>query len=127
FQSSERPMLDPRDWGTLIALVNEDYADLVSKKAYHPTSAAELFLDRLEAAASAVGIAPRLVKLSPEIKRALVDRLEPEAKQQLDEKIAGYPDSLEGKTLVVEFARGGPDGSTLPLSAPLGYRHSLSL
>ena len=127
FQSSERPMLDPRDWGTLIALVNEDHADLVAKKPYPNASAAELFLDRLEAAASSVGIAPRLAKLTKETRSALADRLEPEARQQLDEKVKGYPDTLEGKTLVVEFARGGPDGSTLPLPSPLGYQHSLSL
>ncbi|MEO7327040.1 MAG: hypothetical protein ABI193_00575 [Minicystis sp.] len=127
FQSDERPMLDPRDWGTLIALVNEDYADLVAKKPYPTTSAAELFLDRLEAAATSVGLPPRLAKLSKETRRALADRLESEARQQLDEKVASYPDTLEGKTLVVEFARGGPDGSTPPLSAPLGYQHSLSL
>jgi hypothetical protein len=127
FQSSERPMIDPRDWGTLIALVNEDYADLVAKKPYPNASAAELFLDRLEAAATSVGIPPRLSKLAGDTRRALADRLEPEARQQLDDKVAGYPDTLEGKTLVVEFARGGPDGSTLPLPAPLGYQHSLSL
>jgi hypothetical protein len=127
FQSSERPMLDPRDWGTLIALVNEDHADLLSKKPYPVASAAELFLDRLEAAASSVGIPPRLAGLAPETRRALADRLEPEAREQLDEKVKGYPDTLEGKTLVVEFARGGPDGSSLPLPSPLGYQHSLSL
>ncbi|MFO0755083.1 MAG: hypothetical protein U0359_01220 [Byssovorax sp.] len=127
FQSPERPMLDGRDWGTLIALVNEDYEDLVAKKPYQVASAAELFLDRLEAAAASVGIAPRLAKLAPATRRALADKLEPEARQQLDEKVAGYPDTLEGKTLVVEFARGGPDGSTLPLSSPLGYQHSLAL
>ena len=32
-----------------------------------------------------------------------------------------------GATVVVEFARGGPEGAPLPLNAPHGYRYSLSL
>src|SRR5262245_35106622 len=28
FDSSEQPMREPRDWGTLIELLNEDFADL---------------------------------------------------------------------------------------------------
>jgi len=42
------------------------------------------------------------------------------------DKNAGIPDSLEGKTVVIEFARGGPDGATAPLPAPLGYQYSLA-
>src|SRR5512142_659313 len=30
FQSPDRPYQSPLDWGTLIELVNEDYADLVA-------------------------------------------------------------------------------------------------
>jgi hypothetical protein len=131
FVAADRPMSDPRDWGTLIALINEDHADLEAKRAYGPAytgaTAAALLLDRLEAASAAVGIAPRLAGLAPEARLALEGRLEAEAREQLEEKAKGYPDTLEGKTLVVEFARGGPDGASLPLSPPLGYRHSLAL
>jgi hypothetical protein len=127
FHAADRPMQDARDWGTLIALVNEDHADLVAKRPHAPASAASLLIDRLEAAAASVGIAPRLARLAPGDRRAIEGRLEAEARAQLDEKIAGYPDTLEGKTLVVEFARGGPDGASLPLPAPLGYQHALPL
>jgi hypothetical protein len=40
---------------------------------------------------------------------------------------AGLPTRSAGETVVVEFARGGPVGADLPLSAPYGYRYSLSL
>ena len=31
------------------------------------------------------------------------------------DKNAGIPDTLDGKTVVIEFARGGPDGTNPPL------------
>ena len=44
----------------------------------------------------------------------------------LREKQENYTDTLEGKTLVIEFARGGPQGASLPLPDSYGYRYSLS-
>ena len=45
----------------------------------------------------------------------------------LHEKYANIPKSLEGKTIVFEFARGGAKGATMPLSEPYGYEYSMSL
>ena len=56
----------------------------------------------------------------------LVAALEKESAELLREKNQGIPDSLDGRTIVIEFARGGPDGATPPLPAPLGYRYSLA-
>ena len=50
--------------------------------------------------------------------------LEPEARQLLNDKMAGIPDSLEGRTIVIEFARGGPQNSSMPLTPPYGYQYS---
>ncbi len=125
FHSGDRPFQDARDWATLVHLVNEDYADLVEKKVATPSSATAHLFDRLDAASKLAGAPARLAGLDAATKDALVAKIEPEAKAQLDEKHAAYPDTLEGKTLVVEFARGGPDGSKLPLEAPYGYAHSL--
>ena len=36
-------------------------------------------------------------------------------------------ESLEGKTIVFEFARGGPEGASFPLKPPFGYEYSLAL
>ena len=35
--------------------------------------------------------------------------------------------SLEGKTIIFEFSRGGAKGSTFPLKEPYGYQYTLSL
>ena len=41
FHAADKPFQDPHDWGTLIELVNEDYADLVAKRVATAASAAE--------------------------------------------------------------------------------------
>ena len=45
----------------------------------------------------------------------------------LKEKYENIPKSLEGKTIVFEFARGGPEGASFPLKPPFGYEYSLAL
>lgn len=37
------------------------------------------------------------------------------SRKLLHEKYANIPKSLEGKTVVFEFARGGPKGASFPL------------
>ncbi len=126
FHSSSRPFSDARDWGTLIELVNEDHADLVARRVATPRSAAALLFDRVEAAAAKAGVPARLSALDGATRDRLADALEAEARALLDEKHAAYPDTLSGRTLVIEFARGGPQGSSLPLAAPYGYGYSLA-
>src|ERR1700694_5225293 len=41
FESDAHSMSEPRDWGTLIELLNEDYDDLVQRRRPAPASAAE--------------------------------------------------------------------------------------
>lgn len=125
FKSGERPFIDPRDWGTLIHLVNMDYDDLVARKDLKPAPVAPFLFDRLEAAAAKVGVPARLAKLSAGARRQVAKILEKESAEWLKEKLAAYPDTLKGKTLVIEFARGGPDGSKMPLKAPFGYEYSI--
>lgn len=124
FPSGMEPFQEPLDWGTLIELINEDYEDLHRKPSIHPHSSAAWLFDRLDAARRAVGAAPELGRLAPDRRRDLETALEPEARQLLDDKLAGIPDSLKGKTIVIEFARGGPQGSSMPLDPPYGYEYS---
>ncbi len=125
FQTAARPFIDTKDWGTLIELVNEDYDDLVAKRIHEPKSAAIFTMDRIDSAAEKVGLPRRLSSLKEEVRAKVADRIDADATDQLKEKHAGYPDTLEGKTLVIEFARGGPDGSSMPLPKEYGYAYSL--
>ena len=70
---------------------------------------------------------PAIAPLEPLTRKRLESALEMEAQGVFDDKMAAIPESLEDKTVVIEFARGGPEGSALPLPPPYGYQHSLSL
>lgn len=126
FLSPERPFQNPLDWGTLIELVNEDHEDMMSKKFLNPKSAGQDLLERLDRASVKVGAPARLGKLENSRRAKLVQSLEAEARKLLKDKQDGYPESLSGRTLVIEFARGGPQNSPLPLAEPFGYHYSLS-
>ena len=125
FKAGDRPFQDTRDWGTLIHLLNEDYRDLMGKNVVKADSAADLLMRRIDKAGEKAKIAPRLAKLDKAAWAAVASALEKEARAMLDEKHAAYPASFEGKTIVIEAARGGPDKSTYPLQDPLGYQYSL--
>lgn len=126
FDSDDLPMKNSLDWGTLIELLNEDFDDLQTKNRPAPASAAEWLLARFDGARAKVGADPALGKLPADIRAKLIAALEPESKQLLADKNAGIPDTLEGKTIVIEAARGGPDKATCPLPSPLGYQYSLA-
>jgi hypothetical protein len=126
FTSDEQPMQQPLDWGTLIELLNEDFDDLTHRRRPAPASAAEWLFARFDAARAKVGAPPAFSTLPAEARAALMRALEGECAELLRDKNAGIPESLDGVTVVIEFARGGPDGATPPLPKPLGYRYSLA-
>jgi hypothetical protein len=125
FVSPDRSFKDGRDWGTLIHLINEDYEELVERRTLSTETAADILLARFDTAARKVGIAPRLLDLDGQSRAQVIKGITKEADQLVEDKIASYT-SLEGKTLVIEFARGGPHGSSMPLPAPYGYRYSIA-
>ncbi len=127
FYPGEAPFLDGRDWGTLCGLLNEDYHDLMNRSVTKPDSAARLLFDRIDRAAAGAGIAPRLGLLPDETRARLAVLLENEARTMLDDKHAGYPETFEGATVVIECARGGPDGAQMPLAGTFGYQYSLPM
>src|SRR5215210_3042518 len=63
FESDTHSMSEPRDWGTLIALLNQDYDDLVTRTRPAPESAASWLLDRFDAARAQVGATPAFAAL----------------------------------------------------------------
>ncbi len=113
FSDDSSPMLEPLDWGTLIHLINEDFAAL-SGEPILPS-----ILERMDAARAAVG-ADRVFDELAAGERA---RLEQAVAADLPTHPGAAP---EASTVVIEFARGGPEGAEPPLSAPLGYRYSLA-
>jgi hypothetical protein len=125
FTDDASSFTEPRDWGTLIQLLNEDYG-LLGTKVVRPASAALWLFERLDRARLAVGAVPALNLLDDETRGRLVAALEDEA----FELWADLADSVEswsdGDTVVIEFARGGSDGAAMPLNPPRGYAYSLS-
>jgi hypothetical protein len=128
FASDETPFLEPADWGTLINLVNEDYAALGSsgEPELEPGSASGWLLERIDRARRAVGLRPVLEDVADGEQEILKLAVEQDARRLwLDrrEEMAGYG---PGATVIIEFARGGPEGARLPIDAPRGYEYSLS-
>ena len=64
--------------------------------------------------------------LPPMTQKRLYNALESEARQLIEGRQSVMAAGVEGKTIVIEFARGGADGTTPPLPAPYGYRYSLA-
>ena len=127
FYPGEAPFIDGRDWGTLCNLLNEDYHDLMNRVKVCPDSAAQYLFERIDRAGLGAGIAPRMGLLAEAVRAKVAEKLEAEARAMLDEKQAAYPESFEDKTVVIECARGGPDGASLPLTGTFGYQYSLPM
>lgn len=118
------PFLDAYDWSALIELLNEDYHEILVGKAENPKHAAIRLFERLDAASVRVGGEAKIASLSAEVRAKLEEKLESEARELFDDKIKNVLKSREGKTIVIEFSRGGPVG-VRPLPEHYGYAGSL--
>ena len=126
FYAGQNPFIINEDWGTLTHLLNEDYHDLLNRKRVKVDSVALYTMDRIDRAAQIAGLKPRLAMLDEETKKTIAANLEAEAVKMLAEKEAQIPDDFDGKTIVIECARGGPDGSVMPLTGAYGYQYTLT-
>ena len=125
FDADDQPMKQPLDWGSLIHLVNDDFADLMARRKISAADPAEWALGRFDAARRKVGAPPAFSSMKADVKARLKEKIGKECADLLKGKNDGIPDSLDGKTVVIEFARGGKDGSKFPLPAPYGYQYAL--
>jgi len=123
FAADEVPPADPRFWGMLIELLNEDFLTLGTARA--PGCSARDLLARIEAAGAAVGAPPGLFRFEPEVLARLIDALEEPATTFAQTRVIAPPPP--DATVIFEFARGGSEGADFETLAPRGYRHSLSL
>ena len=127
YKSNDDPFFNEYDWGTLILLLNEDYERMMNNQVIHPESYAKELFERLDRASVSVGLDSRISKLDEKLIDELASELEEEAKKMALEKEAQYSDNYDGKTLVIECARGGPDGSEMPLKGGYGYQYTLPM
>jgi hypothetical protein len=126
FAANDQPMLKGRDWATLVELLNEDYAALGSTPAVPASPTAWLF-ERFDRARRAAGVPPPFDELPEELVEAVAASMDDEIaaySRDRSSNLASYDPGVS--TVVIEFARGGPDGMEPPLDAPHGYEFSLS-
>jgi hypothetical protein len=121
FESEEAPFLDPRDWLTLIHLVDEDFAGF-GRVTHHPADPSGL-LDRLEEARRLAGITS---PMTGEERTELEQALAADAVDLAQSLPTPSRDELRESTILIELARGGPEGAAPPLPHPFGYQHSLA-
>ena len=124
------------EWGVLTYLINEDYLDIKKldkkiPKAYEDDPVKWLF-KRYDDASEKTGKIPRRFE---ELEKNTDKEKFQEFKKKcfdvcntlLHDKYDNIPESLDGKTIIFEFSRGGAKGSTFPLKEPYGYEYTLSL
>ncbi len=121
YQGPHRSFRDPWTWAVLIELLNEDYANLMAGRQVTVGSAAQHLFDRLDAAHARVGLEQPLGEVPHRIRLRLAEALEAECRAELDALNRQNAEDKTGRTLVIEAARGGPNGSAFPLTPPHGY------
>ena len=126
FHADEGPFFDSAEWGGLIKLLNEDYSELLSGKPENPKHAAKRLFERFDKASVDAGGKAKITVLPQDVQDILAKNLEAEARKLFDEKAANCPESLDGKTIVIEYARGGPADKGFPLPEGYGYLSSIS-
>ena len=119
---------DGRDWGTLLKLVNQDYRVMMDPGAQQPSSDPLELFQRIDTARAEVGAPPLFGAMSEELRAALAadDTIRTETERLIKELFGKKPANIHDYTLVIEFARGGPDGAEPPFDPPHGYQWNLS-
>ncbi len=126
FYSEQDPFIDDRDWGTLVNLLNDDYRLLKEKKKIITDTPVTYLFDRIQKASEKVGIKRDLFGYPDDVFNNLVCNLTEDANKIISSNNAQCDLDLEDKTLVIEMARGGEDGASMPLTGAKGYQYSLA-
>lgn len=124
---------DPFEWATLMELLNDDVLGLLERPR-DPAEIARWLFRRIDAAELRAGARMKLGRLPEDIQEAIVERLVTtrhmegmsEARRLLDPERPVPGRVLGERTVVIEFARGGPHGAPLPYDPPFGYRYAFS-
>jgi hypothetical protein len=121
YKGPTRPFQDDWSWAVLIELLNEDYQNLVQGRQVEVASAAQHLFDRFDAAHAKVGMSSPLGDVPWRIRRRVGAALEAECRAELDAANKQSAAGTARKTIVIEAARGGANGSAFPLTPPYGY------
>jgi hypothetical protein len=121
YKGPTRPFQDDWSWAVLIELLNEDFDNLVHRRQIEVPSAAQHLFDRLDRAHAKVGLPQPLGDVPWRLRVRIGEALESECRAELDAQNRQSAAGREGKTIVIEAARGGPNGAAFPLMPPHGY------
>lgn len=123
YRGPQRAFQDDWEWGVLTHLLNEDYESVIAGKLPDVPSAAEEIFDRFDRAHARVGLPEHMGNLPHRIRRRVAAALEAECARERAVLAATCAAAVPraGKTIVIEAARGGPNGAAFPLTPPLGY------
>ena len=121
YHGPNRPFINNWTWAVLIELLNEDYADLMASRQVEVQSAAQHLFDRLDTAHAKVGIPQPMGEIPHRLRVRIAAALEAQCRAELDTLNHQNAQDKTGRTLVIEAARGGANGSAFPLCPPHGY------
>jgi hypothetical protein len=129
FHAPDKTFIDARSWGVLTLLLSDDYEHLMDKGLTIDDDPIAL-MKRFDNARTRLKAEPLFYKGSTPLidekkLKTVSEALSKEYRDMQDERVAVLPSSMDGATLVIEFARGGSDGSSMPL--PYGYEYNLAL
>lgn len=127
YASPADPFNTSKDWGTLTLLLNEDYDTLKNRVPLDTESYAMNLFARIDNAAMKLGINPRIAALDDEVLFDIAEALEDDAREISHFVENQFTDDFDNKTLIIECARGGPDGAEMPLKDGYGYIYTLPL
>lgn len=121
YKGPHRPFQDEWTWAALIELLNEDYDALMHGRQTNVPSAAQHLFDRLDRAHAKVGLPEAMAEVPYGIRRKIAAALEAECAEELAVLNKTCSIDPKGRTIVIEAARGGPNGAAFPLTPPVGY------
>ena len=126
FAAPNRSFADPFEWGTLIHLLNEDYARLLENRPYVAESFAQQLFDRYDDARAKASCERSFEKLPYWVRRDMAAALEADVAAEVNALNKTLSTDRTGHTVIIEAARGGPDNGIFPLVPPRGYMYALS-
>ncbi|MDQ7823120.1 MAG: hypothetical protein RDV48_10035 [Candidatus Eremiobacteraeota bacterium] len=129
FHAPDKTFKEAVSWGVLTLLLSDDYEQLIDKHGVIDTKVEDLYR-RIDDARARLNAKPIFYSsgkplIDEDKLRRVADALREEYRKMQEERETQIPKDMTGATLIIEFARGGAEGSSMPLS--YGYEYNLKL